>query len=486
MNKLLLSISISIALSASAIAVTPEEALASRLRAAESLINANLTRESVPGAAIGIVHDQTLIWSHQFGVESLKTNNPVTNNTLFSICSVSKLFNGIAAMNLVEENRLGLDEPLTQYNNALAMPDKLGSEEPVTVRGILSHVAGIPREGTRDYWADTSFPNTTELTDMVNTHEQLYRPYDHWQYSNIGMAMLGDVIASVSGKSWDDYVKQTIFAPLGMRSSTTDMPFDIVGNGFAQGYYVRSPQGERKPVEKHSFKAFAPAAGVASSVNDMAKFASWHFRLHEKGGEEILKATTLRNMQRVHWVGADFDEPAWGLAYATRRYDDKTMWGHGGYCPGVRTEFVMRLPSKVALVMMVSVNDVMPGEMVKTVYSLTQGAIAKVYDKNTKTAHAAPPSDDKAIGLSDFEGEYYVPNYGDNQYIGVNEDGLFAIAMFDNDPVGNIQTWAHKEGDVFNRKRKDGSSAEAITFERDTSGKVVAMVQHGYRSLKRQ
>lgn len=485
MKKLLLTISISIALSASAIAVTPEEALASRLRAAESLMNANFIKESVPGAAIGIVHDQELIWSHQFGVESFKTNNPVTNDTLFSICSVSKLFNGIAAMNLVEEGRLGLDEPLSQYNDALAMPDNLGSEEPVTVRGILSHVAGIPREGTRDYWVDTSFPNTAELVDMVGAHEQLYRPYDHWQYSNIGMAMLGDVIGKVSGKSWGDYVKQTIFAPLGMTSSYTDMPFDMVGNGFAQGYYVRSPKGERNPVEKHSFEALAPAAGVASSVNDMAKFASWHFRLYEKGGEEVLKATTLKNMQRVHWVGADFDEPAWGLAYATRRYDKKTVWGHGGYCPGARTEFVMRLPSKVGVVMMVSVNDVSPAAMVKTIYSLTEAAIARVYSTDTKTTESTASSDEKTITLSDYEGEYYVPNYDNDSYIGVNEDGLFSMSIFDNDPVGNIQTWAHKDGDVFSRKRKDGSSAESITFERDASGKVVALVQHGYRSLKR-
>ncbi|MFT6268064.1 MAG: CubicO group peptidase (beta-lactamase class C family) [Alphaproteobacteria bacterium] len=141
MKKLLIATCITAVLSAPVLAITPEEALASRFRPAEALMDANLMKESVPGAAVGIVHDQALIWSHQFGVESYKTNNPVTNDTLFSICSVSKLFNGIAAMNLVEEGRLALDAPLSQYNSALTMTDKLGSEEPVTVRSILSHVA---------------------------------------------------------------------------------------------------------------------------------------------------------------------------------------------------------------------------------------------------------------------------------------------------------------------------------------------------------
>jgi CubicO group peptidase (beta-lactamase class C family) len=325
---------------------------------------------------------------------------------------------------------------------------------------------------------------------MISKHEQLYRPYEHWQYSNIGMAMLGDAVSRVSGMSWGDYVKQNIFAPLGMKLSQTDMPFDIAGNGFAQGYYVRSSKGERKPVEKHSFKAFAPAAGVASSVNDMAKFASWHFRLHEKGGEEVLKATTLKNMQRVHWVGADFDEPAWGLAYATRRYDKKTMWGHGGYCPGARTEFTMRLPTKVGVVMMLSVNDVSPGAMVKSIYALTEAAIGDVYSKSaekneSKAAATDADSADSKVQLSDYEGAYFVPNYDNDSYIGVNQDGLFSISIFANDPAENIQTWVHDEGDVFKRKRKDDTLAESITFERNSKGQVVSVVQHGYRSMKR-
>jgi CubicO group peptidase (beta-lactamase class C family) len=179
----------------------------------------------------------------------------------------------------------------------------------------------------------------------VSAQEQLYRPYGHWQYSNLGMSMLGDVVSKVSGSSWGDYIKQKIFTPLGMKGSTTDMSFDLVGNGFAQGYYVRTAKGERNAAEKHSFKAFAPAAGVASSVHDMAKFA-----------------------------------------YATRRYDGKTVWGHGGYCPGERTEFTMRLPTKIGVVMMVSVNDISPSTMVETIYSLTEAAITKAYGKKALDA----------------------------------------------------------------------------------------------------
>lgn len=464
-------------------AVPPEEVLASRFRAAAALIDTQMTLDAVPGAAIGVVHDQELIWSHQYGVEDLETGTAVSDDTLFSICSVSKLFNGIAAMNLVEEGRLSLDAPLTSYLDDFSTQDHTGAEEAVTVGNILSHVSGLPREGLRDYWADYTFPDTERLMLTVSEQEQLYQPFDYWQYSNLGMSMLGKVVAVVSGKPWGDYVDETIFEPLGMQRSETDMPFDQVGNGFARGYFVRSADGQRKPVEAHSFKAFAPAAGVASSVADMSRFLSWHFRLRQNGGEEILKATTLKKMQRVHWIGADFDEPAWGLAYGSRRYDEKTLWGHGGYCPGTRAEFVMRLPSKVGVVMMLTANDVSPGALVKTVYALTKDSIAAVHGEEAQEddKDAGPAKD---IQLSDYEGLYLVENYPDDMYVGVTEDGLFALPLLSSDAASDMQEWVHEEGDRFRRKREDDTLAEAIEFERDDEGRIKSLMHHSYRSTK--
>lgn len=465
---------------------TPEEALASRFRAAEALIDTRLAKEAVPGAAIGVVHDQTLIWSHQYGVESLETRAPVTNDTLFSICSVSKLFTGIAAMSLVEDGRMALDAPVSGYLGGASPTDTTGAEEPVTIRNILAHVSGLPREGAADFWGDNSFPDADGLTETITAQSQLYRPYDYWQYSNLGMAMLGAAISAASGASWADYVTDTILTPLGMATTTTDMPFERAGAGFALGYYVRSGDGTRRPVEPHTFQAFDAAAGMASSVNDMAKFASWNFRLRENGGEEVLKATTLREMQRVHWVGAEFDEPAWGLAFGSTRYGDKTLWGHGGYCPGARTDFVMRLPAKIGVVMMVTANDVAPQAIVRTVYDLTESAIMAVHGKDAdQDSDANDPPDKNGIDLSAYEGHYAVDNYPWDTYVGINTDGLFALSLFDANAVENIQTLSHEDGDVFRRKRKDGSLAEAVIFERDADGEVIAMVQNSYRMHKR-
>jgi len=468
---------------ASAAPVTKDDALASRFRAASALIDARLARESVPGAAIGVVHDQSLIWSHQYGVESLETRAPVTNDTLFSICSISKLFTGVAVMNLVEEGRLSLDAPIASYVG-VAPSDPTGAEEPATVRNLLSHVAGVPREPIEDVWADNSFPDRDQLRAAFAAQSRLYRPWDYWQYSNLGMAMLGEAVASVSGQPWGTYVDESILSPLGMDRTTTDMPFDRVGAGFARGYFVRSPEGKRKPVPPHQFRAFAPAAGVASSVNDMAKFASWSFRLLATGGEEVLKATTLKQMLRPHWVGADFDEPAWGLAFAARRNEGKTLWGHDGYCPGTRADFVMRLPSKIGIVMMATANDVSPGALVRQVYALTSGAIESAYGEKAAPG-AEPPRQEGEVDLSDYEGYYAVENYDWDMYVGLDEGGLFVLPIFDDDPVKGMLSLKHEAGDRFRRKRKDDTLAEPVVFERDAEGRVTALVHHSYRHMKR-
>lgn len=472
-----------LALPLTANAESPEDALESRFRAAEVLIDAHMARDAVPGAAIGVVHDQSLIWSHQYGVESLETGAPVTDDTLFSICSVSKLFTGVAVMKLVEEGRLLLDAPVSPLFGDAMPADDTGAEEPVTVRNILSHVSGLPREGIDDFWGGNGFPNTDELLASSERHSQLYRPYVNWQYSNLGMAMLGEVVEGVSGETWANYVEEMILTPLGMDNTTTDMPFDRVGAGFANGYYIRSPKGERKPVEPHQFRAYAAAAGMASSVNDLAKFASWNFRLLEEGGEEVLKATTLKNMQRVHWVGSEFDDPAWGLAFATRRYGDETMWGHGGYCPGARTEYVLRLPSKIGVMMMTSANDISPGDLTRMVYDLTNSAITAVYGEDAK--ESSRKKKNRKVDLSDYEGHYYVENYDWDVYIGMNEDSLFSFHIFSDYAVRDIETYIHDEGDTFYRERDDGTRGEPVIFERDEDGRVTAVVQHSFRFTKR-
>lgn len=460
-------------------AASPDDVLASKLRAVSHILDANLAKESVPGAAFAIVSDQDMVWSHQYGVEDLAMQTPVTNNTAFSICSVSKLFTGIAVMDMQEAGKLDINAPLSRYLGKVA-----GEDTDATVRNILSHVSGFPREGSTDFWYENTFPDDATLRADIATREDWYDVYDHWQYSNLGMAALGQVIFSASGQSYHDYVQTNILDPLGMDQTTTDMPFDKVGKGFARGYYVRDAKGNRNPVKPHSFKAFAPAAGIASSINDLSKFMSWHFRLRAADAPEILEPKTLRTMQRVHWTGEDFDEPAWGLAYATRRLDGKTLWGHGGYCPGTVTEFAMRNPDKVGVIAMATANDFNTRDMARAIYAMTAEDVKAVYGE---TEEADKKDNDSETGPSfeAYEGIYAVTGYDWHVYFGLTADGLFSIPIYDDSPQDSVKTFEHIEGDLFRRQRDDGSKGEPLRFLRDDAGDINRVISVGYR-LDRQ
>ena len=126
---------------------------------AEQWLETQLSYDGVPGASVAVVHDQELVWSRGFGYARLKGKVEATADTRYSICSVSKLFTGIGVMQLRDAGKLSLDQPIQEILPWYALPEHEKQEEPVTLRAILSHVAGLPREVVTPYWTEVDFPN---------------------------------------------------------------------------------------------------------------------------------------------------------------------------------------------------------------------------------------------------------------------------------------------------------------------------------------
>ena len=451
--------------------------VAAKLKAAEKWLETTFRHEAVPGASVGVVHDQELVWAKGFGVADLENGTLATPDTRYSVCSISKLFTSLAAMQLRDAGALDLDAPVSQYLDWFEIKDIESAEEPVTTRNILSHVSGLPRETDIPYWAEIEFPDRETIRETVNTQSKLYRPYDYFQYSNLGMTLVGETVAALSGRSYDAYIREKILDPLRMAQTTTDHPLALRGGAFAVGYKARNGAGARAPFPAYSLNGVAPAAGFASSVTDLAKFASWQFRLRENGGLEVLKATTLREMQRVHWIAPDFAGPAWGLGFAARRHKNKTFWGHGGYCPGYRSEFILRPKEKIGLIVLVNVNDVNPREMARNLYDLVGADIAAAAEarkNNDKKRKREKSRHDFLI----YEGVYGIDGYDWDRWIGYDGESLFGIDLYTDDPAGSLTRYEHVEGHVFKRKRDDGTLAEEVRFEIDEDGRPVRLWRH--------
>lgn len=441
---------------------------------ANAWLENRLNYDRVPGASIAVVADQETVWAEGFGYARLRGKVPATTDTRYSICSVSKLFTSLGVMQLRDAGKLDLDAPLDQLLPWYDMPPHADAEEPVTLRNILSHVAGLPREAVTPYWVEEDFPARGTLQEGVGEQAALYRPYERFQYSNLGMSLAGEAIAAASGEDYHTYVRDNILTPLGMDATSSELPVADYGKGFAAGYRLPDDRGKRPEVGKYTLNGIAPAAGFASSVNDLARFAKWQFRLLVNGGEEVVKATTLREMQRLQWAEPDMDGANWGLGFSLNKVGDEIWVGHGGYCPGYRTSFLLRPQDRVAVAMMVNVNEVSPGNLVRQVVALMGPGL--------KAAAGAEEDDDSADEAQDFsayQGIYGRRQMPTNYALAATSKGLTGISLYSDTPANYKLDLRHEEGHVFRVYSKKDEPLHTVRFEVDEDGRATRMWLHG-------
>ena len=301
----------------------------------EVWLQARMAYAGWPGVSIGIVRDQQLIYSKGFGYADIKKKTPTTPDTLYRIASHSKLFTAIGILQLRDQGRLKLDDPvkahLPNFNITITDPEA----RPVTIRHLLTHSSGLPREAGSAYWSDFNFPDREQVIERLAGQQTILPSESLFKYSNLAYALLGEIIADKTDESFATYVEEKIMAPLGMDDSSVVFP-NKHQSQLAVGYGRRLPDGTRQVFPFIDARGMAPATGVTSSVNDMARFVSWQLRLRNHGGNELLAAATLREMQRPHWLVVDWKNGR-GLGFGIVHTQDRDLIGHGGGYPGYRT-----------------------------------------------------------------------------------------------------------------------------------------------------
>jgi Beta-lactamase len=190
--------------------------------------------------------------------------------------------------------------------------------------------------------------------------------------------------------------------------------------------------------------------------------------LQRKGGEEVLKSNTLREMQRVHWVDPDL-ETMWGLGFAVSKSDGKIFVGHGGSCPGFRTQLLLKPDEKLATIFMANAQGVNTGEFVQKMYDILAPAIKTATRPVTIDAGQAKPDLSRYTGIyeSGFAGETSIVEW---------EDGLAALSLPTMDPVKDLTKLKRVSDNTFRRIRKDEALGETVVFEMGGEGQVVRMI----------
>ncbi|MEJ2542426.1 MAG: serine hydrolase, partial [Gemmatimonadota bacterium] len=258
---------------------------------------------------------------------------------------------------------------------------------------------------------------------------------------------------------------------LDLTNTYPEIPAELRGGQLADGFSALTREGTREPTPFFQAKGIAPAAGFASTAEDLAKFASWQFRL-TPGHDEVLNATTLDEMQRVHYVDPGW-ETFWGLGFSVQRHDDRTFVGHGGSCPGFRTELSMQKDDKIAVVFMANAM-VNTSTYISGMYDLVADAIRGAAKGGGEASAAAD-----TVTVPDLEP--YLGTYSQQPWGGETaalrwKGGLAFMTLPTGNPSEAMTRLRWVEGDLFRRIRDDDELGEDIVFERDASGRVT-----GYR-----
>jgi len=426
--------------------------------------------EDIPYISGVIVKDQKVLWSGAFGNANLESPVTSNENTINSICSTSKVFTATTIMKLVDEGKISLDDKVKNILPKYAVNQKFPEGGSVTVRSLLAHSSGLPRDTHHAYWSgpDHYFPTEDEMFGSLSTQATEHAVGTEISYSNIGYALLGLIIEEVTGISYKNYVEASIFQPLNMSNSFVEMQSSLYGNKHAIGYTAVNRNGKRKVANFYQTKAMQSAAGISTTVIDLAKFAMWQFRLAGGSKTEIMKPSTLKSMYKTQAM-TKRNEHDRGFGYEISTDKNGSKWAmHGGVCPGYVSYLKMDVTNKMAYAIIANANRVNTPKYVKGLIDILHRA--ESIEQEIK----------QDLSLSQYTGFYNLNPWNSEYYVGSWGSGLVLLYLPAQSLKYSMYHYQHVQGDTF-QLVEDGKviDQEFIKFIRDKKGKVVKIKNGG-------
>jgi CubicO group peptidase (beta-lactamase class C family) len=315
------------------------------LQAILKLIDGQLTKalyeKNIPGMSVAIFFDKSIIWKNSYGYSDIELKIPATSRTVFGIGSITKLFTATMLMQLRDQGKLRLDDPVEKYLPGFKIKSRFADSGSITFRQIASHVGGLPSEAPLGYWNTCIFPSITEIMKSLESIELTFPPMTKLKYSNLGYAILGHALESIADTSYVQYVTDHILKPLGMNE--TCFNFSELDDKFksqvAKGY-IKSRDNQFKVAPYIELNGLTPAGQLYSSVEDICKFISIQFvenskrRTYHNGN--ILRPSSTREMHNIQSVKSNWSQ-GHGIGWTINYIAGHITIGHGGKLPGFTT-----------------------------------------------------------------------------------------------------------------------------------------------------
>lgn len=327
-------------------------------------IEREIEEKGIPAVSIALVDGQDVVWAQGFGLERVDEQVPASAETVYRVGSVSKLFTDLGIMKMVEAGAVDLDVPITAVLPTFTPTNPFDGE--ITLRQLMSHRAGLVREPPIGHYFDDTDPTLEATVASLVETELVYAPEARAKYSNAGIAVVGEALATVAGQPFAEHLQDEVLAPLGMTASS-----------FEENESVRArlAEAEMWTIDNRVFPAptfplgMAPAGSMYSTVLDLATFMSWMFE-----GGDVVQAETLEAMWTPQFAPEGTRE-GFGIGFAVGDFEGRRSIGHGGAIYGFSTE-LLALPEEGLGVVVTASLDMTNTVVGRIAESALAGALA--------------------------------------------------------------------------------------------------------------
>jgi D-alanyl-D-alanine carboxypeptidase len=442
-------------------------------------VGAFRAKHRLPGAVAGVATRDGLRWWHGSGFADLETGRRPDERTLYRIASISKTFTATAVLQLRDEGRLRLDDPVVRYIGELAAAtDRHGPIEDVTIRRLLMHTSGLQGEPP---WQDSDriwMYRPSELLEVLSLVSVATPPEVDHKYSNLGFELLGIVVERVAGRPFIEHVRASILEPLGMRDTVWFPDADQVARQ-AVGYDARVH--DDRPGRARDFdSALAEAAGgLWSTLDDLGRWLGQQLRAGdglERRDGQVLDGRTLSEMHRPSFVV----EPDWtwaqGLCWYGTRSGETILIGHLGGTWGFTTSVSFSPTGRVGAVVLL--NGIGPAsELARQLIEALLPAIAEADDRAPVDAPAAPIPD----AWRELLGVYRDPEFASDLMV---EWRYGRLVLTDDRPDAPVHDLEPTDDPLVFKIRGGRPGGEPIAFVRGPDGRVDRCNASGYPAIR--
>lgn len=346
----------------------------------DAFVRAQMAQRRVPGLSLAIIENFRIVEARAYGVIEAGGQDPVTPTTLFQAGSISKSVAAFGALQLVERRKLSLDDDVNRVLTTWKLPGStFTSTKPVTLRGLLSHTAGLTVHGFPGYAPDAPLPTLVQVLDgtlPANTAPIRVQaePGSRWQYSGGGYTVMQQMMIDVTLEPFPEFMRRAVLSPIGMSSSTFEQPLPpLLAASTATGHVAnQSPV----PGRFHVYPEMA-AAGLWTTPTDLARFAIEVQRSFTGRSSKVISPAMTRRMLTVERNGD-------GLGVFVQGTGRSLLFNHGGRDEGFDASLNALAETGQGLVVMINAND--NSRMLNRIV----GAVAKRYDWPTASTYLPP------------------------------------------------------------------------------------------------